>query len=338
MTRTLALLATCLCSAFGAASAATVPLAPYDGRDFSVSMPQSWNIVADADRGIVIARQDPGRQESAAVLLVFRPQGETATEDQLLDTIAGQVAQGLAVDRREAIPGGGHVMIAHGQVGDVKVRLGVVAVATGGASIVSLLVARADEFDRLGGVELVTAILVSIKPHAAPPPAAPPPTAPPPAAPQQGPLVIPPPARPLRVSDLAGEWKNGDPASIQSYYNSSTGSYAGYSSISIRETWNITAKGAISTTFVGVTTGMIGLRSVNEKGKGTVSINPEGTILELNGDKSFHKMYLIRGWLDGPNGTILKISGPFYKEIPADMLADPHKGWNLDSLWVRKAK
>ncbi len=67
------------------------------------------------------------------------------------------------------------MLIADGRVGDIRVRLGAIAVATAGASIVSLLVAKAGEFDRLGGMELVTTILTSIKPHAPP---APPPQAP----------------------------------------------------------------------------------------------------------------------------------------------------------------
>ncbi len=57
----------------GAASARTVPLTTYDGRDFSVSMPRSWNIGADPDRGVIVAQEDPARKDAAAVLLVFNP-------------------------------------------------------------------------------------------------------------------------------------------------------------------------------------------------------------------------------------------------------------------------
>jgi hypothetical protein len=52
---------------------------------------------------------------------------------------------------------------------------------------------------------------------------------------------------------------------------------------------------------------------------------------------------VIRGWLEGPEMTVLKICGPFYGEVPADVLArpepgKPEQGFNLNQYWIRKAK
>jgi hypothetical protein len=313
-----------------ATAAEPAPLAPYEGKSFTVSLPAGWAITPDANRGVIVARADPGRKDAAALLLVVSPSAPAASEEQLLDTIAGQFATGLTATRREAIEGGGHLMIADGRAGDLDVRLGVIAVVAGGTSIVCLAVARPREFEALGGLGLVTAVLGSIRAHAAPAPAPGPSVAAPP-----GKLEIPPPARPLRPADLAGDWKQGESTSITNYVSASTGAYAGYDSIATRESWAITARGAIKTEFFGVTSGRIGTRAVSEKHAGTISLSADGAVLQIQTEGGRRTKYVVRGWLDGPNGTVLKLNGPWYADIDPEILADPHKGWNLDSLWVR---
>jgi hypothetical protein len=54
--------------------------------------------------------------------------------------------------------------------------------------------------------------------------------------------------------------------------------------------------------------------------------------------KGAEQLFLIRGWLVGPEVTVLKLNGPWYDSgIPDDIRADPGKGPNLDQLWVRKS-
>jgi hypothetical protein len=129
-----------ICVLAGAASARPVALEPYDGSGrLTVALPKAWKVTADLDKGMIVAQQDPGRSDAAAVILVIQPD-PTATEDQLLDVIAGSVSKDLKVRKREALPGGhGRVMIADGTADSVKIRIGAVAIVTSGASLVCLL-------------------------------------------------------------------------------------------------------------------------------------------------------------------------------------------------------
>ena len=82
-----------------AASASPVALAPYERRPLTVSLPKGWTITAHVDQGSIAAQQDPGRKDAAIVLLLL-PTSTTATEDQLLDAIAGNVSKDLRVKSR----------------------------------------------------------------------------------------------------------------------------------------------------------------------------------------------------------------------------------------------
>src|SRR5262249_4009553 len=163
----------------GTAAAGIVPLSPYDGPRFTVSMPRSWTVTSDAERGVIVAEQDPRREDAAMVLLIVRAADGATAEDQGLDGILRRLPSGLEIRRREALDGGGHALVADGDAGGVRVRLGAVAILGDGTKVVSLLAAKPGEFDRLGGIDLVIAILSSIQPLEAPPgppqPAAPPP-------------------------------------------------------------------------------------------------------------------------------------------------------------------
>ena len=139
-------------------------------------------------------------------------------------------------------------------------------------------------------------------------------------------------------TEITGEWKQGDQTSITNYVNASTGAYAGFSSIATRESWTITPAGGIKTDFFGVTAGNGGPRAITEKRAGTISLSADGVILQIVSEKGSPTRYVVRGWLDGASGTVLKLNGPFYDQIDPKILADPHYGWNLDSLWVRKPR
>jgi hypothetical protein len=316
--------------------AGAVPLAPYTATNFTVSMPRSWTVVEDAPNGLLIARQNPGRDDSAAVLFLVKPAEANVSEDQLLDTVANNFAKNLTIRTREAIPGGGHRMIADGMAGNIPVRVGVIALVVNGASLVSLLVSKPADFEPLGGIELVTSILTSLKARDRPAS-----SSSPPALPQGGPLKgpngklnVPLPSRPLTFADLTGEWNNDD--SVLTNYVNSRGDSAGFESIATREKWIFDGRGGVSSAFTGTTAGRGGARQVNEKKSGTVIFS--GMVMTLGWNGAVQPSYIIRGWRELPGMTVLLLNGPWYGNVPGDVLADRNKGTNLNSYWVRKAK
>lgn len=50
------------------------------------------------------------------------------------------------------------------------------------------------------------------------------------------------------------------------------------------------------------------------------------------------RKYVVRGWLELPDITILEVCGPWYGDdvIPAEILSNPQQGANLNKKWVRK--
>ncbi|HYL93441.1 MAG TPA: hypothetical protein VEW69_09820 [Alphaproteobacteria bacterium] len=74
----------------------------------------------------------------------------------------------------------------------------------------------------------------------------------------------------VSVADLVGDWKYGD-ASVVSYVNSSTGTYAGSSATFTGEFYTITADGRYTYNFQGMTGGHI----VREKSAGVVEFSGE---------------------------------------------------------------
>jgi len=327
----------------GIASAAPVALEPATAGGVSVSLPKGWKTTTDPSHGVFVAQRDPNRKDAPVALVMVQASGSTSTEDQLLDAVVAQVAKNLKVVKREAVPGGGHVLIADGMAGDVKVRVGVIAVAAGGAAIVAMLASKPDEFDKLGGIDLVALMLKSIAlPQPAQPaqPAAPPPPAP--AAASGGAPSVPALGRALSIKDLAGEWSDVG-TSIQGYVNTQTGNYAGYSAVSVNTTYTIAADGALSIKFLGVTTGNVSARAITEQTKGTVTVTPKGMVMiaRKNGDAINRTWYVVRGWIDSPDQTIMKINGPWQLRADGtleDDAWDPLKATNYNSYWVRKTK
>lgn len=155
-------------------------------------------------------------------------------------------------------------------------------------------------------------------------------------------LVIPLPARPLTLADLAGEWKKEDRIST-SYVNRDTGAHAGTDRLAFRETWTITAQGVITSDFFAIRNGQ---KEIN-KTVGSIRASASGVLDVKIGSTA---QYVVRGWLEGPAFTVLKIVGPFPGGAPADVINDPTcrpehpaytewcKGANLNQYWVRRAK
>jgi len=145
---------------------------------------------------------------------------------------------------------------------------------------------------------------------------------------EDGNLVIPVPTRMITVADLAGEWGHNDGITT-TYIDRSSGTYTGFESLHFTENWTITEQGEIFLDFFGLQNG----RKISEESSGTVTL--AGGILAIN--KSNTRRYVLRGWLELPEMTIMKLNGPWYDApIPEDIFTDPHQGWNLDENWVRK--
>lgn len=143
-----------------------------------------------------------------------------------------------------------------------------------------------------------------------------------------GRLVIPPVGRSLTIADLAGDWGHNDGITT-SYVDRATGAYAGTDSIHFTNRWTISKDGGIALDFFGIRNG----KKIVEKSSGTVVLT--GGVLAIT--MSNRQRYVLRGWLELPDMTIMKLNGPWYDApIPASILSNPEQGTNLDQTWVRK--
>lgn len=144
-----------------------------------------------------------------------------------------------------------------------------------------------------------------------------------------GHLIIPPPARQLTLADLAGNW--GEAASFhQRYVYRSSGNYAGADSLTFKSKMTLTANGGYFDDFYAIQNGKL----IKEKTGGSFAIS--GRILVINDGNL--KKFVIRGWLDLPDMTVLEVCGPWFKDdvIPQEIFNDPRQGANLNQQWVRK--
>lgn len=74
-------------------------------------------------------------------------------------------------------------------------------------------------------------------------------------------------------------------------------------------------------------------RKIVEKSKGTVTLSNGILMIKIQNPQQ----YVLRGWHDGPNGTVMVLNGPWYEEgVPARILSDPEYGTNQDKRWLRK--
>lgn len=147
---------------------------------------------------------------------------------------------------------------------------------------------------------------------------------------QWGNLFIPPPTRQLTIADLVGNWGD-NPGRISTHYvYRDTGSHAGTDSLHFTSNWTIDGDGRYVNDFFEVRNGQK-LRDITS---GTITI--VGRVLTIK-----HKgtaKYVVRGWLELPDMTILKVAGPWYdnQEIPERTFTDPPDSYMLTSKWVRK--
>ena len=133
--------------------------------------------------------------------------------------------------------------------------------------------------------------------------------------------------RTLAVGDLAGEWGRQDGINTR-YVDAHSGAYAGTDSIHFTEKWQITASGTISLDFFGIHNG----RRITETATATVTLAPDGILVV---HKPNEQRFVLRGWEETPEMTVMTLNGPWYESIPADVVANPGIGVNLDQRWVR---
>ena len=131
------------------------------------------------------------------------------------------------------------------------------------------------------------------------------------------------------MADLVGEW--GENAGITTtYVDRYTGAYAGFESLHFTSKMSITAQGEYYNDFFALQNG----RKIKEMNAGTISVT--GRVISIS-QKNTAK-YVVRGWLELPDITIMEVCGPWYGDdvIPPEIFTNPEQGANLDKKWVRK--
>jgi hypothetical protein len=144
-----------------------------------------------------------------------------------------------------------------------------------------------------------------------------------------GHLIIPPPARQLTLADLAGQWGESEGINVR-YVDRYSGAYAGADSLHYKIKMTFTAEGGYYDDFYAIQNG----KMIKEKAVGSVKVN--GRVLMIK-DTNLRK-YVIRGWLELPNMTIMEVCGPWYNDdvIPNEIFTNPVQGANLNKKWARK--
>jgi hypothetical protein len=146
-----------------------------------------------------------------------------------------------------------------------------------------------------------------------------------------GKLAITPAARPLTMTDLAGEWTHKG-TSLTRCVDRYTGAFAGDDSLTMRTTWRITANGTIASDSFGVHNG----RLFVENTLGRIKLVDNILHIRLRGGA--RAKYVVRGWQEGPTTTVLKINGPWHGDIPQEILDNPDESGSCDQGWIRKAE
>jgi hypothetical protein len=154
----------------------------------------------------------------------------------------------------------------------------------------------------------------------------------PPAVDADGNLVIPQPLRQLTIADLVGEWGDNPGRISTAYVNRSTGAYAGTDSLHFTSKWTIERNGRYTNNFFAIRNG----EKISDITTGTITI--VGRLISIK-HKNTAK-YVVRGWLELPDMTILKVAGPWYddQEIPEKIFTDfgEYSRFFLTTNWVRK--
>ncbi len=144
-----------------------------------------------------------------------------------------------------------------------------------------------------------------------------------------GRLLIPLPTRQLTIADIAGQWGESDSLHVR-YVNRYSGTYAGADSLVYKSKMTFGSDGSFYDDFYAIQNG----KMIKEKTSGSISIN--GRVLSIRQRNT--AKYVIRGWLELPDMTILEVCGPWYDDdvIPQEIFTNPVQGANLNKRWARK--
>ena len=144
-----------------------------------------------------------------------------------------------------------------------------------------------------------------------------------------GHLLIPAPTRQLTLADIVGQWGESDGINV-TYVNRYSGTYAGTDSLHYKSKMTFTADGGYYNDFYAIQNGKI----IKDKTAGKIAINGRVVYVRQNNLSK----YVIRGWLELPDMTILEVCGPWYDDdvIPQAIFDNPAQGANLNKKWVRK--
>jgi len=149
---------------------------------------------------------------------------------------------------------------------------------------------------------------------------------------EDGKLVVPQPTRQLTIADLVGEWGDNPGRIATTYVNRSDGSYAGTDSLHFTSKTTFDRNGGWTNDFFEVRNG----KKLSDATTGTMTI--VGRVLSLKRPKST-QFYVVRGWLELPDMTILVIAGPWYNEqdIPERVFNDfsEDSRFILTKRWIR---
>ena len=64
-------------------------------------------------------------------------------------------------------------------------------------------------------------------------------------------------------------------------------------------------------------------------------MSPNG-VIEMTNPGHTSTIYVVRGWYQTPELTVIKLAGQFWGKAPPDVVADPSRGNH--EIWVRKTK
>jgi len=147
---------------------------------------------------------------------------------------------------------------------------------------------------------------------------------------RDGKLAVPLPTRQLRVADFAGEWGEDASRISTTYVDRGSGAYRGTDNLTFRSKMTITPTGSYLSDFYAIQNG----KKIIEKTNGSIRV--DGSVFSIV-QKNTAK-YVIRGWLELPDMTIMILCGPWYEGdvIPAEIFTNLNQGANLNNTWVRK--
>ena len=144
----------------------------------------------------------------------------------------------------------------------------------------------------------------------------------------RGKLIVPLPTRQLTVADFEGEWGEDASRVTTNYVYRSSGGYAGSDNLSFRSKMTITKDGGYLNDFFAIQNG----KKIIDKTTGSISIN--GRVFSITQRDT--QKFVIRGWLELPDMTIMIICGPLYDNDISRHLENSEQGANLNNTWVRK--